>query len=143
MWPRLIASVVLVSLSCSPAPPRIHVDLAKGPTMLRQTPSVFSADEPLPADNDSVGLCIYPSSGYKLTERWTVLTPQGDEARIVAHAELTDGSFVTLSSPSSTGDNVCVHPRVDGPLAGPVRQVRVVSSTPVIVDRIVWTSTAP
>ena len=48
MWPRLIASVVLVSLSCSPAPPRIHVDLAKGPTMLRQTPSVFSADEPLP-----------------------------------------------------------------------------------------------
>jgi hypothetical protein len=49
---------------------------------------------------------------------------------------------VTLAAPSSTGSRLCVHPRLGGPLEAPVERLRVVASTPIVVRRIVWQSTA-
>jgi hypothetical protein len=121
----------------------VHVDLIHAPVRLGQAPTVLSADKSLPADNYSVGVCIYPDQGYAVTDRWTVSTPAGGEARIAAHAELTDDSVTTLSSPSLTGDCICYHPANDGPLPAQVRRIRVVSSEPIVAKRIVWSSTAP
>jgi hypothetical protein len=142
---KLALSLTLAALvAClRAAPPRVRVELIAKPTILGQAPVFFSAAKPLPADNDSVALCIYPGEGYSLTDRWTLRTPEGGEARLAAHAELTDGSVTTLSSPSLTGECICYHPAGDGPLLAQVGRVRVVASQPIVAKSIVWSSTAP
>ena len=135
--------VLSAVLGCSPAPPPVQVDLIEEPTTLSPVPQLLSAGLPLPASHPSVGVCIHPGRGYNVSGRWTVLTPDGREAQVVAHAELVGGRVVKLASPSSTGPTLCVHPRRGGPLEAPVRRVRVVSSTPIVARRIVWKSTAP
>ena len=129
-------------LGCSLAPPRVRVELIHEPLTLSQVPQSLSAGEPMRADNDSVRLCVYPGHGYQVTGRWTVLTPTGHEAQVVARAELVNGRVITLASPSSTGSGLCVHPRLGGPLEAAVQRVRVTASRPIVVERIVWQSTA-
>ena len=75
-----------------------------------------------------------------MTGRWTVLTPDGLEAQLVARAELVGGRVVWLKAPSSTGGSLCVRPRRGGPLEAAVERVSVVASTPVVAQRIVWES---
>jgi hypothetical protein len=141
---RLVPEILLATtLACSTAPPRVQVELIDHPVTLSQTPRYFSARQPLRADNDVVGLCVYPDSGFRRSDRWTILTPDGGEARIAAHAELTSGRVVTLSLLSTTGQNLCVHPATSGPLEAGVQRVRVTTSEPVVVTRMVWQSTAP
>jgi len=131
------------SLGCSPAAPEVRVDLIEEPTTLSPVPQSFSAGLPLRGDNDSVGVCVFPGRGYSVSGRWTVLTPNGHEAQVVARAELVSGRVIKLASPSSAGSSLCVHPRHGGPLEGPVQRVRVVVSTPIVAQRVVWQSTAP
>ena len=138
----IIGTLLVVAPGCSPAPPQARVDLIREPTTLSAAPQVFVPDEPLPADNDSVGVCLLPDAGYNVSGRWTVVTPAGREALVVAHAELASGRVIKLASPSSTGSRLCVHPRHGGPLEAPVERVRVVASTPIVVSRLVWESTA-
>ena len=126
---------------CSLAPARVQVELSREPVILSEVPQVLSAGQPLRADYDSVSLCLYPDRGYNVSGRWTVLTPDGREAQVVARAELVNGRVVNLASPSSTGGRLCVHPRLGGPLEAPVQRVSVVASSPIVVRRIVWQST--
>jgi hypothetical protein len=135
--------VVVTSLSCSVAPPRVQVELIDRSAILSPTPQYFSSRDPLRADNDVVGLCVYPDSQFRRSDRWTIVTPDGGEAHIAADAELTNGTVVSLSLTSTTGENLCVHPATSGPLDAEVRRVRVTSSRPVVVTRMVWQSTAP
>lgn len=109
---------------------------------MSHTPQFLAAGGPLRADGDSVSLCVYPGPGHVVSGRWTVLTPDGREAQVVARAELTNGKVVALVSPSSTGSSLCVHPRLGGPLEAPVQRVRVVASMPIVAQRIVWRSAA-
>jgi len=97
----------------------------------------------LPADNDVVGVCVYPELQFRLSDRWTILTPDGGEARLDAHAELTDGTVATLSSPSTTGQNLCLELATSLPSDAKVKRVRLVASQPIVASRIVWQSTAP
>lgn len=131
------------TLGCSPGAPRVRVDLIREPTTLSPVPRSFSAGQPLRADNESVGLCVSPGRGYSVSGRWTVLTPGGQEAQVVARAELVGGRVVKLASPSSTGSSLCVHPRRGGPLEAAVQRIDVVASTPIVVQRVVWQSTVP
>jgi len=89
-----------------------------------------------------VGLCVDPGPGHSVTGRWTVRTPSGREAQVVARAELVTGDVVSLASPSSNGPRLCVHPRRGGPLEASVRSLTVVASTPIEVRRLVWRSAA-
>ena len=143
MFDRVMLGIALPALlGCSLAPPRVRVELIQEPLTLSQVPQSFSAAEPLRADNASVRLCVYPGRGYHVTGHWTVLTPTGHEAQVAARAELVNGRVVTLATPSSTGNGLCVHPRLGGPLEAAVQRVRVTASTPIVVQRIVWRSTA-
>jgi hypothetical protein len=144
--PERLAAGLLVAIAAGclrEAPPRVYVDLITVPTKLTQIPTVLEPDKPLPADNDSVSVCIIPGQGYSLTDHWTVRTPEGSEARIAAHAELTDDSLTTLSSPSLAADTICYHPAPDGPLPAQMRRVRLIASQPIVAKRILWSSTAP
>jgi len=131
-----------VSVACTAAPPPVEIELTSGPTILSTEPRSFRPARPLPADNVSVGLCVDPGPGHAVTGRWTVRTPAGREAQVVARAELVSGDVVRLVSPSSNGPRLCVHPRRGGPLDAPVRSLTVVASTPIAVERLVWRSTA-
>lgn len=135
--------VLSAALGCSLAPPRVRVDLIQEPTTLSPVPQSFSSGQPLRADNDSVGVCVSPGRGYHVSGRWTVMTPSGQEAQVVARVELAGGRVVKFASPSSTGSSLCVHPRHDGPLEAPAQRIHVIASTPIVVQRVVWQSTAP
>lgn len=130
-------------VGCVFAPARVRVELIEEPTTLSPAPRSFSPERPLSADSESIGVCVYPGSGYRVSGRWTVVAPDGHEAQVVARAELVDGQRVKLVSPSSTGRRLCVHPRLGGPLEGAVKRIEVVASVPIVVDRIVWQSTRP
>lgn len=134
---------LILASGCSVAPPRVHVELVDRPTTLSQIPQYFSAREPLPADNDVVGVCVYPVLPFRPSDRWTILTPDRSEARIAAHAELTDGTVATLSSPSTTGQNLCFELATSLPSDAKVKRVRLVASQPIVASRIVWESTGP
>ena len=139
---RLLLGIGALTVpGCWAAPPHAEVDLIRQPSTLSQTPQVFAAAEPLRADSESARLCVYPGPGYHVSGRWTVLTPSGREALVAGRAELANGKVVALASPSSTGNSLCVQPRLGGPLEAPVQRVRVVTSTPIVVERIVWEST--
>ena len=141
---RAMLGVAFWALMGCFAPPRpVRVELKPVPATLSHTPQAFAAGEPLPSEGGSVSVCVHPAPGHQVTGRWTVLTPDGHEAQVVAHAELVDGKVVRLASPSSTGSRLCVHPRLEGPLEAPVRRVRVTASAPIVVERVVWQSTAP
>jgi len=137
-----LLTLVLAS-GCSVAPSRAHVELIDRPTTLSQTPQYFSAREPLPADNDVVGVCVYPELPFKPSDRWSILSPDGGEARIAAHADLTNGTVATLSSASTTGQNLCLELAKSLASGVKVKRVRLVASKPVVASRIVWQSTAP
>jgi hypothetical protein len=106
-------------------------------------PTFLEPDKPLPANSDPGGVCIRPEQGYSLTDHWTVRTPDGGDASISAHAELTNTSLTTLSSPSVVGDSICYHLAASGPLVAQIRRVRLVASQPIVAKRIVWVSAAP
>jgi hypothetical protein len=133
---------VLTFAGCWGAPPHAEVDLIHEPWTLSQTPRLFAAAEPLRADGDCVRLCVYPGSGYHVSGHWTVVTPKGREALVIGRAELANGRIITLASPSATGNRLCVQPRLGGPLETSVRRVSVATTTPIVVDRIVWESSA-
>jgi hypothetical protein len=144
MQGRVMVAMALSALpGCPPGPPPVEVELVQGPVTLSPVPLAISAGEPLPTDNASVGVCIHPAPGYHVSGRWTVLTPGGEEAQVVARAELVNGDVVTMASPSSTGNSLCVHPRLGGPLGAAVKRIRVVASLPVGAQRIVWQCTGP
>ncbi len=128
---------------CSVAPPRARVALIDQPTTLSQTPQCFNAREPLPADKDVVGVCVYSALPFKASDHWTIVAPDGGEARITAHAELTSGTVETLSSRSTIGPNLCLDRATSLPFGARVRRVRIVASRPIVASRIVWQSTAP
>ena len=132
---------LILASGCSVAPPRTHVELIDRPTTLSQIPQYFNAREPLPAA--AVGVCVYPDPPFRPSDRGTVLTPDGGEAHITAHAELTDGTVATLSSPSTTGQNLCLELATSLPSDAKVKRVRLVASQPIVASRIVWQSTAP
>jgi hypothetical protein len=134
---------LILASGCSVAPPRAHVELIDRPTTLSQTPQYFSARELLPADNDVVGVCVYPELPFKPSDHWIIVTPDGGEARITAHAELTSGAVATLSSTSTNGPNLCLELATSLPSGTKVKRVRLVASKPVVASRIVWQSTAP
>ena len=128
-------------LACVFAPPGTRVELSREPVTLSPVAQVFSPDQPLPADRESVGVCVFPAHGYSVTGRWTLLTPDGLEAQLLARAELVGGKVVRFAAPSSTGSSLCVRPRRGGPLEAAVRRVSLVASTPIVAQRIVWEST--
>ena len=138
----LALTMAFVTLpSCRAASPDVRVDLIRGSATLSQTPQLFAAEEPVRADGDFIRLCVYPGPGYHVSGRWTVLTPSGREALVVGRLELINGRAVNLASPSSTGNSLCVQPRLGGPLEAPVQRVRLATSAPIVVERIVWEST--
>jgi hypothetical protein len=139
----LLPSLVVLIEACSPAPPRVHTELAGEAVTLGRTAMTFTAPEPMRADNDSVGVCVTPTNGAVRTEEWTLRLPSGANAKLSAQAELADGRTVALVFASSTGDNLCLHPEPDGPLSSAVRVVRLSSSEEVTVGRVTWFSTAP
>jgi hypothetical protein len=124
-------------------PPQVLVDLAAAPTRLTQVPTFLEPEKPVSADSAVAGVCIYPEQGHSLTDHWTVRTPEGGEASISAHAELTDNTLATLSSSSVVGDSICYHLATNGPLVARMRRVRLVASQPIVARRIVWVSTVP
>jgi hypothetical protein len=132
---------VLLASGCSETPSRAHIELIDRPTTLSQTPQYFSVREPLPTDNDVVGVCVYPEVPFRPSDRWTILTPDGNEAHIAAHAELGDGTLATLSSPSTTGQNLCLELATSLPSGAKVKRVRLIASQPIVAARIVWEST--
>jgi hypothetical protein len=136
------ALTLTAALGCLLVRRPVREELIRAPVTLSPAPKLLTAGAPLPADGESVGVCVYPGPGYSVSGRWTVLTPSGREAQVVARAELVGGRVVTLAAPSSTGSRLCVHPRLGGPLEAPVERLRVVASTPIVVRRIVWQSTA-
>lgn len=136
---RLVAVAGLsATLGCPGAEPGIRVELTREPVTLSGEPRVLSAREPLPAEAFRLGVCVIPAPGYHVSGRWTVRTPDGREARVVARAELVSGGVVKLAAPSSSGNSLCVHPRRGGPFESPVRRVRLVASTPIVAERIEW-----
>lgn len=142
MLRRLMLAIGILTVpGCWAGPPHAEVDLIREPSTLSATPQLFAAGEPLRADSDSVRLCVYPGPGYHVSGRWTVITPNGREALVIGRAELANGRVVNLASPSSTGNRLCVQPRLGGPLEAPVQRVGVVTSTPIVVERMVWEST--
>jgi hypothetical protein len=144
MGGRAIVAIALSALpGCFPARPPVREELIQEPVTLSPTPRLLSAGRALRADEESVRVCFYPDRGYDVSGRWTVVTPNGREAQIVVRAELVNGRVVTLASPSSTGSSLCLHPRLGGPLDAAVQRLSVVASTPIVVRRIVWQSTAP
>lgn len=138
-----VAVALVVVLGCPLGDPGVRVALTREPVTLSGEPLVLSADAPLPAEAFFVGVCVFPGSGYHVSGRWTVLTPAGREALVVAEAELVNGDTVRLASPSSSGASLCVHPRRGGPFESPVRRVRLMASTPIEVERVVWRSGRP
>ena len=127
--------------SCTPAPPRVHVQLAKAPFTLSSTPTVFTPEEPLRADNYVVTLCLRLASGYAASDEFTILTPEGKHARVTGVARLTTGATVPLTSRSQLDTDPCVDPEAPGPLAAAVRAVELVSTEPVHVTAATWHST--
>jgi len=131
------------ALGCLGAEPGVRVELTRAPVTLSGEALVLSADQPLPASVFSLAVCVTPGPGHHVSGRWTVLTPDGREAMLVAQAELVDGDTVKLASPSSSGHDLCVHPRRGGPFDSPVRRVRLVASTPIVAERVEWRTGAP
>src|SRR5262245_14254676 len=91
---------ILATLGCSTAPERVRVDLTTEPVALTDKPRAFRPARPVPADNDSVGICVETPAGYDLRDDWTLGPPEGPGARLKAEATLTDGRVVQLPSPS-------------------------------------------
>jgi hypothetical protein len=127
-----------MALGCVLDAPEVRVELTRAPVTLSGEPQVLLADPPLPAESSVLGVCVYPGPGHHVTGHWTVRTPEGREARLVARAELTNGDVVKLAAPSSGGASLCVHPRRGGPLEAPVRRLYLVTSTEVVAARIEW-----
>jgi hypothetical protein len=71
------------------------------------------------------------------------VTPEGQDAKLTASAELTNGKTVRLTGMSTFGDNLCLHPMPDGPQEAEVARVYVAASRPIVAESIVWLSTAP
>jgi hypothetical protein len=138
-----IGVALLGILGCLAAEPRARVILSETPVTLSGEAWSHSADPPLPSDATVLGVCVSPGPGFNVSGRWTVRTPDGREARVVARAELVNGDRVKLASPSWVGDRLCVHPRRGGPLESPVRRLTLVASTPIVAERIVWHTGAP
>jgi hypothetical protein len=140
----MLLGAALAAVGCFWGPPPLEeVELIRKPVTLSPVPRSFSAGELLCADSRIVGVCLYPGQGYRVSGRWTMLTPSGHEAQVVARAELVGGQEVTLASPTSTGNSLCVRPRRGGPLDAGVERVRVTASTPIVVRRLVWQSGCP
>jgi hypothetical protein len=141
MVERLVLALVVLTVPvCRAAPRHAEVDLIREPARLSQTAQSFAPGEPVRADGESVRLCVHPGPGYQVSGRWTVLTPSGREALVVGRAELANGRIVNLASPSAIGNSLCVQPRLGGPLEAPLLRVRLATSTPIVVERIVWES---
>ena len=139
----MVGVAIVASLGCPPADPRIRMELTSEPVTLSGEPLVLSTDQPLPAEAFHLGVCVVPGPGHHVSGRWTVVTPDGGEARVVARAELVSGDTVRLASPSSSGSSLCVHPRRGGPFESPVRRIRLVATTPILAERIEWRTGAP
>lgn len=134
-------AVLVATLGCRPASTQVEVELSQEPVTLSRVPRLFETGQAFPADAESVALCVWPAAGHQVSQRWTVLTPSGLEAQVVALADLGSGKTVRLASPWSTDSGaLCVQPRWGLPLESPVRRVRVVASTPIVVERIVVSS---
>ncbi len=137
----MVGIALWLALACVLTSPSVEIDLIDEPVTLSYEPQLLAAGQPLRADHDSVSVCVYPAPGHNVSTRWTVVAPNGREARVVARAELVNGRVVTLRSPSSDGASLCVHPRWDGPLEAEVQRIRLLASTPIVARRIVWRST--
>jgi hypothetical protein len=124
--------------ACLLDPPGVRVELTRAPVTLSGEPRVLAAASPLPAESAVLGVCVFPGPGHYVTGRWTVRTPQGREASLVARAELLNGDVVKLAAPSSGGASLCVGPRRGGPLEAPVRRLHLVASTKIVAARIEW-----
>ncbi len=136
----LVLGIVALVAGCAAGPAPIEVELIHAPVTLSQAPQYFADAEPLGADTESLFMCVYPAFGYDISDHWTVRAPRSRETQVLARAELTNGRTVRLTSPVSVGGCLCVQPRLGGPLASPVRRVSIVTSTPIVVERIVWRS---
>jgi hypothetical protein len=138
---RLILALGAVAApSCRAGSPDVEVELLRGPATVSAEPRFLEAKEPLPADGERLRLCVRPGPGHHVSGRWTVVTPGGREALVVARAELANGRGLSLVSPSSAGSALCVQPRLGGPLEAPVRRIRVAATAPIVVERVVWES---
>lgn len=133
----LTGAVLVANLGCLAAPAQMEVELSHGPVTLSHAPMPFDASQ-APADAAWVAVCVWPATGYQVSPRWTVLTPAGRDAQVVALAELANGRTVRLASPWLTDSGaLCVEPRWGLPFKSPVRRVRLVASTPIVVERVV------
>jgi hypothetical protein len=126
--------------SCRAGAPDVEVTLLRGPATVSAEPRTLEAAEPLPADGERLRLCVHPGPGHHVSGRWTVVTPGGREALLVARAELVNGRGLSLVSPSSVGSALCVQPRLGGPLEAPVQRIRVAATATIVVDRVAWES---
>jgi hypothetical protein len=116
--------------------------LAKVPFTLSSRPTVLTPEEPLRADNDVIALCFDLAAGYSASEGFTVVTPEGKQARLSGTATPTTGVRVPLTSRSQLDAKPCLDPEAPGPLAATVRSVALVSTEPVRVTAATWNSTA-
>lgn len=140
---RLILAIgAATGPACRATAPDVAMDLLRGPSTVSAEPRLLEAEEPLPADGERLRLCVHPGPGHHVSGRWTVVTPGGREALVVARAELVNGRELSLVSPSSAGNALCVQPRLGGPLEAPVRRIRVAATAPIVVERVVWESAA-
>ena len=138
-----ILAIALFVSGCSrvPTPARVHVELASGTVELTAQPREFRAAAPLPADNDSVYVCIAPPTDYRLRDDWSLGRGSEPGVRFTAHATLVNGRTVPLSQLSSIESNwLCLHPDGDGPLPAYVEAVSVASSRPFTATRVSWSS---
>lgn len=128
--------------ACRATAPDVELELLRGPATVSAEPRVLEGAEPLPADGEMLRLCVRPGPGHHVSGRWTVATPGGRQALLVARAELVNGRGLSLVSPTSAGNMLCLQPRLGGPLEAPVRRIRVAATAPIVVERVVWESAA-
>jgi hypothetical protein len=140
-WATTALLVTLCAFGCTGSARVSRSDLQGAPVTLAQVPTSFELGTSLRPDGDVTRVCVYADAAYALTDHLTWRTSAGQEARLAGDVELADTTSVTLSDPSSDGSSLClrVTPASEGERAS-TRRIRLRTSSPVDVVRVVWES---
>ena len=110
-------------------------------TRLSSVPFIIQPAAPLSAKDDENLVCVELMTGDTLRADWAIAVRGGQPAHIHAELTLLNGDVVPLPTASMSAAQYCLGPKIGGPLPSAVREVRVSSSTPIVVASIGWVST--
>ncbi len=133
--------VFSLMVGCEQAPPRVFVTLSETSLQLTTVATVFRPADPLPADNDFVGVCIKPPVEYELNDDWTLGLKGEPAAALSAEVTLSSGQIVALPQ-FSWSQEFCLCPDGSVPPESTVEEIRVWSSIPIEAQEVTWVSTS-